>query len=337
MDEVVTNLRFEARVAPADPHRVAVVAVDRVVLFDLGIPTQIFGHVVDADGALAYRVDVCSAGGRPVRSSAGVDIAPDHGLELLERADTVVIAGPAGDSPLLDAAPADELLDALRAASDRGARLVSICTGAFVIAAAGLLDGRRATTHWHHAERFRRRFPRVQLDADVLFVDDGDVLTSAGVAAGIDLCLHLVRTDHGSAAASTAARRSVVAPVRFGGQAQFIETPMPEVGESGIPGVLTWAMGHLDGELTIETLARRARMSPRTFSRRFSEHTGLTPLTWITEQRLSRARELLESTQLGIDQIALRSGLGSPANARALFRRRMGQSPREYRRAFGAA
>jgi transcriptional regulator GlxA family with amidase domain len=214
------------------------------------------------------------------------------------------------------------------------ARMVSICTGAFVLAAAGLLRGRPATTHWMHAEAFRTLFPDVKLDADVLYVDDGDVLTSAGLAAGIDLCLHIIRTDHGAAVANSVARYCVVPPWREGGQAQFIDRHLPAADDASTAATREWALRNLDAELTVERLARHAHMSPRTFNRRFLEETGQAPGTWIRTRRLDRARELLESLDLPVDEVARRSGLGSGGNLRHHLRRGVGMSPSSYRKVY---
>jgi transcriptional regulator GlxA family with amidase domain len=231
--------------------------------------------------------------------------------------------------------PAD-LVDAVRAAHEAGARIASICTGAFVLAAAGLLDGRRATTHWMHAELLARRHPRVHVDPDVLYIDHGDVLTSAGKAAGLDLCLHLVRLDHGSTVANALARRLVVPPHRDGGQAQFIQAPVPSNGDGGLGGLLNWALERLDEPLTVTDLARAARVSERTLARQFRAATGTTPLRWLLTQRVHRAQELLETTDLGVEQVAARTGLGTAATLRRHFHRTVGVPPDAYRRAFHA-
>jgi transcriptional regulator GlxA family with amidase domain len=225
---------------------------------------------------------------------------------------------------------------ALRAAHARGARLVSICTAAYVLAAAGLLDGRRAATHWMHAERFTALFPRVTLDADVLFVDDGDILTSAGVAAGIDLCLHIIRRDLGTEVANRAARRCVVPPWREGGQAQFIERPVPAPTNAGTAATRTWALEHLDEPLTLDRLAAHASMSVRTFTRRFRGETGLSPARWLLQRRTDRARELLEATDLSVDRVARAAGFGTAAALRQRFHAALGVAPLSYRRAFGS-
>src|SRR5690349_21548921 len=311
-------------------HRVVVVALDDVVAFDLGTPAQIFGSARDADGSANYTVTTSTPGGRPVRSSAGFQVLPDHGLEATEEADTIVVAGIHGGPTLL----AGEPHPAPTAAHARGVRIMSICTGAFVLAAAGLLDDRRATTHWWHAERFRRLFPRVKLDPDVLFIDDGDVLTSAGVGAGIDLCLHVIRGDRGSEVANRAARRSVVPPWRDGGQAQYIERPLPKAADASTAATRAWALDRLDDPLTLRALATNANMSVRTFTRRFRAETGVSPTQWLLQQRIDRARHLLETTDLGIDQIARQAGLGTAASLRQHLQTTIGVAPSAYRRTF---
>jgi transcriptional regulator GlxA family with amidase domain len=315
-------------------HRVVVVALDEVVAFDLGTPAQIFGSARDADGTSNYTVTTSTPGGRPVRSSAGFQVLPDHGLEATTEADTVIVAGIHGGPALYEGTLAADVTAALTAAHDRGARIMSICTGAFVLAAAGLLDDRRATTHWWHAERFRGLYPRVKLDPDVLFIDDGDVLTSAGVGAGIDLCLHVIRGDLGSEVANRAARRSVVPPWRDGGQAQYIERPLPKGPDTSTAPTRAWALDRLDEPLTLRLLATNANMSVRTFTRRFRAETGVSPTQWLLQQRIDRARHLLETTDLGIDQIAQRAGLGTAASLRQHLQTTIGVAPSAYRRTF---
>jgi transcriptional regulator GlxA family with amidase domain len=316
------------------PHRVAVLALDGVVGFDLGTPPQLFGAARDDAGRPLYEVRVCTVGAAPTRSASGYAVAPEHGLEALAWADTVVVAGvegrcAAGPFPV-------EALEALRDAAGR-ARTVSICTGAFVLASAGLLDGRPATTHWLWADLFRELHPAVLLDPQVLFVDDGDVLTSAGVAAGVDLCLHLVRRDHGAAVANRAARRCVVPPWRSGGQSQFIERQVPAVTETSTAGTRAWALEHLAEPLDLAALAARARMSVRTFTRRFRDETGLSPARWLAEQRVDRARHLLETTDLPVDQVARHSGFGTAAALRAQMAAAVGVAPSAYRSTFRSA
>jgi transcriptional regulator GlxA family with amidase domain len=270
-----------------------------------------------------------------VPSAAGFSVAPRHGLELLDSADSVIVPGIEGRSPALEGTP--EVHAALLAAHARGTRVMSICTGAYVLAAAGLLDGRPATTHWAHVDRFRARYPRVKLDPDVLFVDDGEILTSAGVAAGIDLCLHVIRRDHGSEVANHAARRCVVPPWRDGGQSQFIERPVPAPGDATTAPTRAWALDHLDQPLDLAGLAAQARMSVRTFTRRFREETGLSPGRWLLRQRVELARQLLEGTDLPIDRVAQRAGFGTATSLRQHLHAAVGVAPGVYRRTFRTA
>jgi transcriptional regulator GlxA family with amidase domain len=311
-------------------HRIAVLVLPGVVAFDLGVPPQVFGAARDPDGRRYYEVRTCTPDGAPIRSAAGFTVVPESGVELLESADTVVVPGIVGNA--IPTMP--DVSGPLRTAYARGARIMSICTGAFVLAAAGLLDDRPATTHWAHAEAFRRRYPRVKLDPDVLFVDDGPVLTSAGVAAGIDLCLHVVRRDHGSEVANSAARRCVVPAWRDGGQSQFIERPLPALGDATTGPTRGWALERLDEPLDLARLAGHARMSVRTFTRRFREETGLSPGRWLLSQRIEHARRLLEGTDLPIDRVAAQSGLGSAASLRQHLHATVGVAPAAYRRTF---
>src|SRR5262245_9820724 len=266
-------------------HRVVVFALDGTAAFDLGVPGQVFGAARGADGARLYEVVTCTADGSAIRTSGGFRALPDHGPEALATADTVVIPGIHGELRLGGATLEPAEATALELVPAR-ARMMSICTGAFALAAAGRLDGREATTHWAYADRFRSLFPLVRLNPDVLFVDDGDVLTSAGVAAGIDLCLHVVRRDHGSEVANRAARRCVVPPWRDGGQAQFIERPLPPDAGTTTGPARAWALERLSEGLDLAILARRARMSVRTFTRRFREETGMSPAQWLIRHRV---------------------------------------------------
>jgi transcriptional regulator GlxA family with amidase domain len=314
-------------------HRVTVLAMDDVVAFDLGVPTQIFHAARDAHDNRLYDVRVTTPDGRPVRSKAGFSITPEHGPGLLETADTVIVPGIDG----VIAAETSDISSVVRAALARvrpGTRVMSICTGAFILAAAGLLDGRPATTHWAWADHFRRLFPQVNLDPDVLFVDDGDILTSAGVAAGIDLCLHVVRRDHGSDVANRAARRGVVPPWRDGGQSQFIERPLPPRSMDGTAATRAWMMARLESETDLAAMADHARMSIRTFTRRFRAETGVSPGQWLLTQRVEHARRLLESTDLPIDRVAERAGMGSATSLRTHLHATIGVSPATYRRTF---
>ncbi|BBF99522.1 MULTISPECIES: GlxA family transcriptional regulator [Pseudonocardia] len=322
---------------PATPHRVGVLAVDGVITFELAIPERILGTTTGPGGAPLYDVRVGSVDGGPVRTSSGYRLLPEYGPEVLDGAQTLVvpaIAGPHAPGPAggPELGPDQRVLDLLRRVSGR-ARIVAICTGAYTLAAAGLLDGRRATTHWAHAARLRRRCPQVQLDPDVLFVDDGDLLTSAGVAAGIDLCLHLVRRDHGAEVAAATARRNVVAPWREGGQAQFAENHTPEATGTDTAAVRRWAVEHLDRSPGVDELAARASMSVRTFTRRFHAETGTSPGRWLAARRLDRVRRLLESTDLPVEQIAARTGFGTTAALRHRLRAEIGMAPLAYRRA----
>ncbi|MFC8296614.1 GlxA family transcriptional regulator [Micromonospora orduensis] len=316
------------------PHRIAVLALDHVVGLDLGTPSQVFSTARSTGGSRFYDVRVCTPGGRPVRSTAGYQVLPDHGLELLDTADTVIVPG-IHDGNALTAGSIDaEVADALRSAYERGARVMSICTGAFVLAAAGLLDGRRATTHWAYAEQFRRLHQRVDLDPGVLFIADDRMLTSAGVAAGIDLCLHVIRLDHGSEVANRAARRCVMPPWRDGGQAQYIERPVPRATDASTATAREWAQQRLHESIALRDLAEQARMSVRTFTRRFRSETGLSPAQWLLQQRTDHARLLLETTDLTVDQIARRCGFGTTAALRQQLHQRIGVAPSTYRRTF---
>lgn len=315
------------------PHVVAVIAVDHVVGFELGLPYRLLGLAEADDGSPLYDVRIATLDGRPVRTADGFSVLPDHDGSVLTTADTVVVPGIMGGPVVQDGVIPAELRDALQQAAGR-ARMVSICTGSSVLAAAGLLDGRPAATHWRDAEAFRRNFPAVRLDPDVLFVDDGDVLTSAGVAAGIDLLLHLVRRDHGSEVAGRVARRNVVAPWREGGQSQFVDRPVPDSGDAGTAATREWALSRLGEPLTLADLAAHARMSVRTFTRRFREETGLSPQRWLAAQRVQLARQLLEATDATIDRVALDAGFGTPASLRAHLRAAIGVSPASYRRTF---
>ncbi|MEE6257865.1 GlxA family transcriptional regulator [Plantactinospora sonchi] len=321
-------------VPPAGRHRIAVLALDGVVGLDLGAPAQVFGTARDTDETPFYSVTTCTVGRQPVRSTAGFQVLPDHGLELLDQADTVIVPGIHRGPPLTDGTVDPEVGRALRRAHERGLRIMSICTGSFVLAAAGLLDGRPATTHWAHAHRFRTLYPQVKLDPEVLFVDDGDVLTSAGVASGLDLCLHVIRSDHGSAVANRAARRCVVPPWRDGGQAQYIERPLPATGDAGTARTRLWIQQRLHEPLSLPQMAAHASMSVRTFTRRFREETGLSPAQWLLRQRTEHARLLLETTDLGVDQVARRSGFGTAAALRQQLHQRIGVAPSTYRRTF---
>ncbi|MFF8277835.1 GlxA family transcriptional regulator [Streptomyces lateritius] len=316
-------------------HRVSVLALDGVIPFELGIPSRIFGSALAEDGSPLYEVRVCTLDGGPVRTSDGFSLLAAHGPEILGEADTVVVPPThelrtLAEDGSLGTGPTAAALRLVRP----GTRTVSICTGAYALAAAGLLDGRRATTHWWEAEHFRSLFPLVKLDEDVLFVDDGDVLTSAGAAAGVDLCLHLVRKDHGSATANQVARRCVVPPWRDGGQAQYIERPVPAPSSATTAPTRAWALGRLERPLTLAELAGHAGMSVRTFTRRFRDEAGTTPGQWLTAQRVELAKQLLETSDLTVDHIADRTGFGSGNSLRQHMRALVGVSPAAYRRTF---
>jgi transcriptional regulator GlxA family with amidase domain len=308
-------------------HRVVALIAKEVVAFDLSIPAQVFGQE-----RARYSFAVCAPEAGAVPTEHGFDVVAPFGLEALESADTVVVPG-IGDHawPIPDAA-----LDALRAAAERGARVASICTGAFVLAAAGLLDGRRATTHWQYASLLARSFPRVEVDPDVLYVDEGDVLTSAGVAAGVDLCLYLVRRDFGADAANAIARRMVVAAHRDGGQAQFVERPLPPAAGGGLAATRAWMEERLAEPLTVADMARHAGWSARTFARRFVAETGTTPLQWLIGRRVAEAQRLLEVSDASVEEVAARCGFGGAVALRQHFGRVVGTSPTAYRRAFAA-
>jgi transcriptional regulator GlxA family with amidase domain len=317
----------------ASRHEVAVLALPGVIAFELGLPHRLLGSAAGPDGAPLYRVRVTTLDGGPVRTSAGYSVLPEHGPEIVGTAQTLIVPGHNGGPQMDDGSISPELAGVLRDAAERG-RVVSICTGAFVLAAAGLLDGRPATTHWLHTDRFRALYPQVELDPDVLFVDDGDVLTSAGNAAGIDLLLHLVRRDHGAEVAATVARRSVVAPWREGGQSQFVEQPVPEPAGASTAAARTWALEHLGEPLSLDELAARSAMSVRTFTRRFRAETGLSPARWLTTRRVELVRRLLETTDLPVEGIAGRAGFGSTASLRQHLHAAIGMSPLAYRRSF---
>ncbi|MGM1063088.1 GlxA family transcriptional regulator [Saccharothrix sp. Mg75] len=309
---------------------VATVVVDGLAPFEFGVVCEVFGVDRSEEGVPAFDFRVCGERpGEPVRTDVGVSLVPHLGLDALEGADLVVVpaAGVRDEYP-----PA--VLDAVVRAHARGATLLSVCSGAFLLGEAGLLDGRRCTTHWRYAREFAERFPRAEVDPDVLFVDEGDVVTSAGTAAGIDACLHLVRRELGSTVAGVIARRMVVAPQRDGGQRQFIELPTPQHQADSLQPVLAWLQDRLDEEHTVAGLAEQANMSERTFARRFAAETGTTPHRWLTTQRVLRARQLLEETRLTVEDVAHRSGFGSAALLRHHFTSAVGLSPKDYRRSF---
>jgi len=315
-------------------QRTVVTLISGVVApFELAVPCEVFGLDRSDIASPWYRFKVCSPERGPLPTETGFTIQTQHGLEALEGADLVVVPVWYAGVPMTG-----EVLDALRAAHAAGARLMSVCTGAFVLAEAGLLDGKRATTHWRHADELARLYPRVKVDPRVLYVDEGDVLTSAGTAAGIDLCLHIVRQDYGAEVANAVARRMVVPPHRDGGQAQFVEAPVPDgPGVDSLAETLGFMLEHLDEPLAIEHLAHRANMSPRTFARRFRTVTGTTPHQWLLGQRILLAQRLLETTDEPVEYVATKSGFGSASALRTHFQRQVATSPLSYRRTFRAA
>ncbi|MDQ1010119.1 transcriptional regulator GlxA family with amidase domain [Streptomyces sp. V4I23] len=318
-------------------HRVVVLALTGLLPFELGIPHRIFGRAKDAEGRLLYEILTCALTAGPVRTDADFAVTVGHGPEVLATADTVVVPASYELGPVYEEGRLTDELAAALAYLRPGTRMVSICTGGYVLAAAGYLDGRPATTHWSSAEHFQRLFPSVRVDADVLFIDDGDVLTSAGVAAGIDLCLHIVRRDHGTAVANEVARRTVVPPHRDGGQAQFIHRPLPEPQMATTTAARAWALARLHEPIQLRDMAAQESMSVRTFTRRFREEAGVSPGQWITQQRVERARHLLESTDLSVDQVARDAGFGTAQSMRQHLQSALGVPPTVYRRTFRAA
>ena len=336
--------RFGAKhVSVDDRHEVAVLALPHVVAFELGLPHRFLGGAVDGDGRPLYRVRTCTVDGGPVRTSAHYAVLPDHDAAILRTAATIVIPGIVGGPPVVEGR-LDPTVAAALSRRRPDARLVSICTGAYVLAAAGVLDGRPATTHWMRTEPFRTFFPEVRLDPDVLYVDDGDVLTSAGNAAGIDLLLHVVRRDHGAEVANRVARRNVVAPWRDGGQSQFsqgtdgaagpVGADRASVPAPGIGAARTFALANLGEPLPLHRLAGQAAMSVRTFTRRFRDETGQSPHNWLAEQRVALARRLLETTELPVERIAADAGFGTAASLRQHMRAAIGVAPGAYRRMY---
>ncbi|MET9361837.1 helix-turn-helix domain-containing protein [Streptomyces sp. NPDC006632] len=312
---------------------VAVLLFSGGPIFESSIPLSVFGIDRQDAGVPRYRLLVCAGEEGPLRTTGGLELTAPYGLEAISRAGTVVV--PAWRS--ITSPPPAAALEALRRAHEEGARIVGLCTGAFVLAAAGLLDGRPATTHWMYAPTLAKRYPSVHVDPRELFVDDGDVLTSAGTAAGIDLCLHIVRTDHGSEAAGALARRLVVPPRRSGGQERYLDRSLPEeIGSDPLAEVVAWALEHLHEQFDVETLAARAYMSRRTFDRRFRSLTGSAPLQWLITQRVLQAQRLLETSDYSVDEVAGRCGFRSPVALRGHFRRQLGSSPASYRAAYRA-
>ncbi|MFD3554373.1 GlxA family transcriptional regulator [Streptomyces goshikiensis] len=306
-------------------HRVVVVALENVLALDIGIPLQVFGSWPDGP----YSLTVCAEQPGLVTMHGGPVLSVADGLDALATADTVIVPG-----YLEPHTPSAPVSAALRDAAARGSRMVSICLGAFALAAAGLLDGRRATTHWQYAARLATQYPRVTVQPEALYIDEGHVLTSGGVTAGIDLCLHLIRRDHGARLANQRARLLVAAPHRTGGQAQFMDLPVPPDPNDGPAPVYEWALRNLHQPLTVDQLARQAGMSRRTLIRRFHSDTGRPPMRWLLDARLALARELLESSDLTVEAVARRCGLGTSANFRTLFKANVGVAPRAYRETF---
>lgn len=306
---------------------VALAVTEGMLHFEVSIAYEVFGFAPVDVTVPWYDVSVC---GTDAVRFGRFRLDPDEGLDRLPYADLVIVPGWAD----VDVAPPAALTDAVRAAHEAGARVASLCTGAFVLAAAGLLDGRRATTHWAHTDVLAARHPAVEVDPDVLYVDNGTVLTSAGKAAALDLCLHLVRLDHGSSVANSVARRLVVPPHRAGGQAQFVAAPVPDRDDHPLSALLPWIVDRLDRPLTVEDLARQARMSSRHLGRHFRTATGTSPLQWLLTQRIRRAQELLETTDRSVDAIAEATGMGTAATLRRHFNRTIGVPPDAYRRTF---
>ena len=314
-------------------HLVVALTYDNLCMFEFAVAAELFGLDRPELGVDWYDFRVASVSNGPVKTTGGLHVAAEAGLELLTKADTIIIPGWSGRSET----PPQDLIDALITAHARGARLVSICSGVFALAATGLLDGASATTHWRYIDELRTRYPLIDVRPDVLYVDNGNVLTSAGSAAGIDLGLHIIRVDYGPEIANAVARRMVVPTHRDGGQAQFIPQPVAYEDDISIGATLDWALAKLDSPLTTKSMATHAKMSERTFARRFTDATGTTPHRWLTANRVKHARDLLESTSLSIEQIASNSGLGSSANLRHHFHRETHTTPTQYRRTFQLA
>lgn len=330
IDAHVYILPSGARPMTDSNRLVAALVYDGLCNFEFSCAAEIFGLPRPEMGPDWYRFETVAAQPGVLRGEFGFEIRPDAGLDRLAEAGAIVVPGWNGSLEV----PHD-LIDALRKAYDRGARLVSVCSGSSVLAATGLLDGKRATTHWRYVEEFRDRYPRVEWDPDVLYVDEGQIITSAGSAAGLDACLHLVRRDFGTSVVNQVARRLVIQPHRDGGQAQFIERPVPAQSRDRLAIALQNMTSKLHLEVHVRELAQMCAMSERTFMRRFKQKTGMTPVDWLTLARVTRARELLETTELSIEIIASECGLGSATNLRHHFRRKIGVSPTEYRKRFG--
>ena len=321
-----------ARPARSRRHTVATVICHGVAPFEMSVPCEVFGIDRSELGVPWYRHLVCAAEDRPIRSSQGFTIDTPNGLEEVLKADTVVV--PAWGAAQLDQDPPPALIDALQAAHRRGARILSVCSGAFVLAAAGLLDGRRATTHWMYADELQARYPDVQVDPDVLYVAESNVMTSAGTAAGIDLCLHIVALDHGADAAAAVARRMLMPLFRPGGQAQYVDAQITRAESDAMSDLLTWGIEHLAAGVSVDDLARRAAVSSRTLTRRFRTTVGVAPGEWLQRERLRLAQRLLETSNAPIDQVARDAGYDTSAALRAQFSARLHTSPRAYRLTF---
>jgi AraC family transcriptional activator FtrA len=313
-----------------DKRKVAVLAYDGLCTFEFGIVAEIFGLPRPELNVDWYKFEICSLDRGPLRATGGIRFEAPRGVRSLQDAGTIVIPG----WRRIEEPPPDSLLKALCSAHARGARLVSICSGVFVLAATGLLNGKRATTHWRYADKLSAQFPEVRVDPNVLYVDEGSILTSAGSAAGIDLCLHIVRKDYGAEIANRVARRLVMPPHRGGGQAQYIPNPIRSRASGGLAPVMEWAQSHLNETLRVNDFARRAAMSPRTFARQFRQQTGTTPHQWLTHQRLLAAQQRLEKTGDGMDQIAEAVGLQTATTMRQHFSRTLRTTPTAYRRRF---
>jgi AraC family transcriptional activator FtrA len=315
--------------APRDLKRVAALVYDGLGTFEFGIVVELFGLPRTGLGVTWYRFEACSVARGPIRAAGGISVQVRRGLRAFDEAGTIIIPG-----WKIDEAPPPALIRALRRAHSDGARLVSICSGVFVLAATGLLDGKRVTAHWRHADRLIARYPNLHVEPDVLYVDEGSILTSAGSTAGIDLGLHIIRLDYGAEIANEIARRLVMPPHREGGQAQYVRDSGRSPLEGGLAPVLAWAQRHLMKSLSVEDFARQARMSGRTFARRFREQTGTTPHQWLTHQRLFAAQRRLETTEESIDQVAEAVGLQTAATLRQHFSRALRTTPTAYRRRF---
>jgi len=326
--KIMPTKRLSQRTHTAQ-HHVTVLAYEGLCTFEFGIAVEMFG-LPRPEFDRWYTFTVCGLENRPLRATGGICVTPKKGLTGLQQADTIIIPGWRDPDEL----PPQTLIRALIKAHERGARLVSVCSGVFVLGATGLLNGRHATTHWRYIEKLTRKFPLIQLQPDVLYVDEGDILSSAGSAAGIDLCLHIIRKDFGAVVANQVARRLVVPPHREGGQAQFIDKPVGEEAHPWLTQLLEWTLARIHKQITVERLASAAHVSKRTLSRRFAETTGTSPLDWVSGLRVRRAKDLLETATLSVEEIAEESGFGSAAVLRHHFRMRVKLSPNMYRNQF---